>query len=141
MSYVAKVSLDGYDVTTATPEQCSVHSEYPPLKAKLGQTPRAHIALLDVDFTATITQNLTQNIYTVDHGYGYIPLSLSNIIFTPHSGSPITGIGYAAIGATLEIKAYSTTSQFIVSIYDNFNWTGSNARLQVSYYIFAENGS
>lgn len=140
MTYVAKVSLDGYDVKTATPEQCSIHSDYPPLKAKLGQT-RPHIALLDVDFSAVITQNLTQNLYTVDHGYGYVPLSLANIVFTSHGGASVVGIGYAGVGVTLDIKAYSTSSQFIVSIYDNFNWTGSNARLQVSYYIFAEDGS
>lgn len=140
MTYVVKIVMDGYDASTATPEQCAVHSEYPPLKAKIDQT-NPHIALLDVDFTATVTQNVTHTVYSIPHDYGYIPLNLANIIFTPHSGANVIGVNYAGVGATLTIKAYCTTTHFIVSIYDNFNWTGSNARLQVSYEIFAENGA
>lgn len=139
MTYVAKISLPGFDVKTATPEQCAVTSEFPPLKAKIGQTPD-HIALLDVDFTARVTQNVTHTLYSIPHGYGYVPLTLSNIIFNNGTQS-IVGIGYAGVGATLEIKAYADANNFYVTIYDNFSWTNSSSRLLVSYYIFAEDGS
>lgn len=139
MTYVAKVSLPDIDVKTATPEQCAVHSEYPPLKAKIGM-PNPHIGLLDVDFTARVSQGVTHTVYSIPHEYEYVPLTLSNIIFEDGS-STIVGIGYAGVGANLTIKAECTSTHFRVTIYDNFNWTSSNSRLRVSYYIFAEDGA
>lgn len=140
MTYVAKISLPNVDVQSATPEQLAVTSQYPPLKAKIGQAPD-HIALLDVDFTARVTQNVTHTLYSIPHNYGYIPLTLSNLIFNDGAGTVITGVGSTGAGANLSIKAYCTSTNFIVTIYDNFNWTSAASRLQVSYYIFAENGT
>lgn len=135
-----KVSLPGYDVKTATPEQCSVHSSYPPFKAKVNQTD-PHFATLDVDFTGVITQNLTQTLYLFNHGYTYTPFTIPSITFTENGGQQFSGIGNIGVGSTLSIDAYANSSQFLVTIYDNFNWTGANARLLVSYYVFAENGA
>lgn len=139
-NYGLKISLPGHDVKTATPEQCAVHSSYPPLKAKTNQNP-SHIATVNVDFTATITQNSTQTLYSIDHNYLYIPFTISNIEFDDGLGTTAVGIGFAGIGATLAIQAYSTTSNFLITIYDNFNWTSNSATLTVSYYIFCENGT
>jgi len=139
MSYVAKVSLPGFDVTTPTPEQCAIHSEYPPLKAKTGQA-NPHFAMLSVDFTATVTQNTTLNVYAIDHDYGYIPFNFASIEFFDGSSTTVIGIGFAGVGTTLAINAYCTSTQFKVDIFDNFNWTNANATLKVSYYIFAEDG-
>jgi hypothetical protein len=139
MTYVVKLSLPGYDIATATPEQCSIHSDYPPLKSKTGQSP-AHFATLVVDFTATVTQNVTHTLLTVPHGYGYIPFTISNIVFNDGIQN-IVGLGFAGVGANLAINAYSDATNFYVTIYDNFNWTSNSASLQVSYFIFAENGT
>ncbi len=140
--YGFKISLPGYDVKTATPEQCVIHSSYPPLKSLANQSPPLY-ATLNVDFTATVVQGVAHTLYAINHPYGYIPFTLSNIVFTSAStgATPIIGIGEAGVGATLVIQAYSTTSQFIVTIADDFNWTDSTALLRVSYYIFAENGT
>lgn len=135
-----KVSLPGFDVKTATPEQCSVHSSYPPLKAKTNQ-PTPHVATLDVDFTAKITQNSTQTVFNFTHGYSYVPVSIASIIFRSHDGTTVVGLGSAGVGANLAISADCTSSVFRVTIYDNASWTGSAARLRVSYYVFAENGT
>lgn len=135
-----KISLPGYDVKTATPEQCAVHSSYPPFKAKLNQSPD-HFGLLIVDFTATVTQNVTHTLYSFDHDYDYIPFTLPSMVFREPAIDFFSGVGNIAIGATLDIRAYATASQFIVSIYDNFNWTSANASLEVSFYIFCEEGS
>jgi hypothetical protein len=139
MTYVVKLSLPGYDVRTATPEQCAIHSSYPPLKSKLGQSPK-HSATLNVDFTGPITQDLTQTIYSFPHGYDYIPLSLSNMTLTIMSVS-MTGIGFVGTGSSLAVNAYCTSSHFIVSVYDNAFWIDDSTSLQVSYDIFAENGT
>lgn len=139
-NFGVKVSLPNRDVLTCTPEQCAVHSSYPPLKAKLGQT-SPHIATVNVDFTARITQNVTQTLYSIAHGYGYIPFTLTNLVFDDGAGTTSTGTGYAGIGANLAINAYCDATNFYITIYDNFNWTSANASLLASYYIFAENGS
>lgn len=135
-----KISLPGYDVFTATPEQCSIHSSYPPLKAKLGQD-RPHIATLNVDFTGAVTQANTLTLYQLPHGYGYTPFTLSNIIFDDGLGTTAIGTGFAGIGANLSINAYSDATNFYITIYDDFFWTSNSASLVVSYFIFAENGS
>lgn len=140
MSYIAKVSLPGHDVKTARPEDCSVHSDYPPLKAKLNQTD-PHYALLRVNFTGGISQGTNHTLLTFPHGYDYTPLTLSSITLYSGSSVVVSGIGYAGVGANLEIKAYATASDFIIYIYDNFNWINSSSMLEVSYYIFAENGT
>lgn len=134
-----KVSLPGYDVNTATPEQCAVHSSYPPLKAKLGQSP-PHFALLNIDFTATVVQGVAHTLYSFNHGYPYTPFVLPSMVFREPVIDFFSGVGVIAIGATLDIVAYTTPTQFVVSIYDNFNWTNADASLEVSYYIFAEDG-
>lgn len=139
--YGMKIALEGYDIKTATPEQCAIHSSYPPFKAKTGQSP-PHFALLVVDFTATVTQTTIHTLYSTSHGYTYTPMTLPSIVFDIGDGSdPVVGIGSAGIGATLAIVAYATATNFIVTIYDDFNWTSNLASLQVSFYIFAENGA
>lgn len=134
-----KISLPGHDVTTATPEQCSIHSSYPPPKAKLGQS-SPHVAKLYVDFTATVTQAVTHTLYRIPHGYGYIPFTLSNIYFD-NGINPVIGTGYAGVGANLAINAYCDATYYYVTIYDDFFWTNSSSYLEVSYFIFAENGT
>ena len=66
-----KISLPGYDVKTATPEQCSVHSSYDSLKVKLdANNPQ------EGNILVTFKDNPpagTYNIYTIHHGYNYIP--------------------------------------------------------------------
>ena len=138
--YGFKTALPGYDVKIATPEQCAVHSGYPPFKSKTNQTP-PHFATVIVDFTATITQNVTHTLYSISHGYTYIPFTLSSIVFNNGLGVTANGIGRAGIGANLDINAYSTASNFIITIYDNFNWTSNSASMTVNYYIFAESGT
>lgn len=135
-----KISLPGYDVATATPEQCAVHSSYPPLKAKVGQS-KPHIATVKVNFTATVTQSVTHTLYSIPHGYGYVPLTISNLSFDDGASTQIRGIGYTGVGVTLEIRAYCDATNFYITLYDNFNWTSSASTLDVSYTIFAENGS
>lgn len=139
MTYVAKVSLPGYSVLTATPEQCAIHSSYPPLKSKVGQSP-SHLATLNVTFTGTITQGVTHTVYSFNHGYTYIPLNLSNITLTI-SGVSVTGIGFTGTGSSLAVNAYCTATQFIITVYDNAFWISAGDTLQVSYYVFAENGT
>lgn len=138
--YGVKISLPGYDVGSATPEQCAVHSSYPPIKAKTGQS-SPHIATVKVNFTATVTQGVTHTLYSIPHGYGYVPFTICSITFDDGSATQAYGLSYSGIGATLTILAYCDATNFYITLYDNNNWTNSSATLDVSYTIFAENGS
>lgn len=139
---VMKISLPGYDVKTATPEQCAVHSSYPTFKSKIEQSP-PHRGLLVVDFTSGITQNVTHTVYSIPHGYSYTPFTFPFIVATgnPFLGTPIVGLGYTAIGANFFVSAYADDNNFYVKVFDNFNWIDASSELRVSFSIFAENGS
>lgn len=140
--YGFKISLPGYPVETATPEQCAVHSSYPPFKAKVDQ-PSPHFATLNVDFTSGITQGVTQTLYQFEHGYTYVPFTIPFIVLTgdPLLGTNLIGCGFAGIGATLAVEGYADSTNFYVTIYDNNNWIDASSNLQVSYYVFCENGA
>lgn len=135
-----KVSLPGFDVKTATPEQCSVHSSYPPLKAKLSQSP-PHFANIYVDFLLIVAQNVDHTVYSFNHGYSYTPTCISVLNFIDSGGNSLSGIGEIAVGATLLIEAKVTSTQFLITLYDNATWTSSAASLNVSYFIAAEDGA
>lgn len=136
-----KISLPGFDVKTATPEQCAIHSSFPPPKSKANQD-EPHFATLDVDFTGGITQGVTHTLYQINHGYNYVPFNFASIILSNISGgTTLYGVNSTGVGATLDLQAECTSSLFRVTIFDDFNWITSSTRLQVSYYVFAENGS
>jgi hypothetical protein len=138
MSYGLKISLPGYDVKTATPEQCVVHSSYPPFKSKINQ-PNPHFGTLEVAFTSGITQNVTHTVYSIPHNYTYIPFTFPFITISGGTiGSTINGLGFTGIGATLAIYAYADINNFYVTVYDNNNWINNTARLSVTYYIFCD---
>jgi hypothetical protein len=97
-------------------------------------------AASELNFTGPVAQGVTHNLYSIPHGYGYIPFTIVNIEFLDDSDGEHVGLGFAGVGVTLAIDAYCTSTHFKVDILDDFFWTGPNANLQVSYYIFAENG-
>lgn len=71
MDWGIKVSLPGYDVKTATPEQCSIHSSYDSFKLPVTtDVPQAgNIKVTFIDNPAVGTYQIAQ----IKHGYGYIP--------------------------------------------------------------------
>ena len=66
-----KVSLPGYDVKSATPEQCSIHSSYDSFKVPVN-TQTSQVG--NIKFTITKDPGIgTWPITQIHHGYGYIP--------------------------------------------------------------------
>lgn len=68
---VFKISLPGYDVKTATPEQCSIHSGYDTLKIKLDSN-NPQFGNVLVTFSDNPAAN-TYTLFTVSYNYGYVP--------------------------------------------------------------------
>lgn len=158
---VFKISLPGYDVKTATPDQCSIDSRYEIHKVAPNSNSwtydHTHITATSfsnngsnhgkIDFTF---QNITYpsggpgswSLFTLNHGLGYTPISICYSTFNPSEQSilptSLTGVGagptlyYSADDTYIYIKlSYSEYSDTSIN-----GWSGS-----IKYYIFVENGA
>lgn len=146
MSRGIKISLPGYDVNTAAPEQCAVHSDYPNPKIKSGQSP-AHFDVLPYTFSSDPADG-TYDLFTIAHGCSYTP---NAICFTKdHSFAParfsilpafLDGLAaqqylcYFTDGTNLVIR-YSVANN---GMFGHVNVNG--LQLTFKYYIFVEDGT
>lgn len=134
-----KVALPGYDVATATPEQCAIHSSYASPKVKIDADPR-HYGTVRITFTGNPPNGATTTLYTVPHGYSYTPMALASGTFSD-GFSALDGTLPLEPTATLECIIETDATNMYIKIYYESGW-GSiiGNTLTVSYQIFAENG-
>lgn len=146
-----KIALPGYDVKTATPEQCSLHSTYPHMKI---QRPTGGVNFWNTAnyvFSSSPALGTTTDLLTVTHGYGYNPASMAFVYAVTGAGSQFPIDSYMCLPASLgtgtvvqSFRCYADNNvfkiQFVVAPsgtpYDmtNTSWT-------FKYYIFVENGA
>lgn len=137
--YGMKISLDGYDVKTASPEQCAVHSGYACPKIKIGQSP-AHFGVYSHTFASTPAVGETV-LTTINHGLGYKPMHMVLIKFNDGSADKAMPLP-SQYGISLQIYAYCTASNLVIAI--NRAPDGSDPTGQTwvfKYYIFVEQGA
>ena len=84
MAYKTIITLPDHDVATATPEQCSVHSDYESIKLATDKSPE-HFGVLDYTFTSEPSSGIT-NIFSIDHGLGYAPMVMAYTFVHSQSG-------------------------------------------------------
>ena len=84
MAYKTIITLPGYDVATATPEQCSIHSDYESIKLATDKSPE-HFGTLNYTFTSEPSSGIT-NIFSIDHGCSYIPMVMAYTFVHSQSG-------------------------------------------------------
>jgi hypothetical protein len=132
-----KVSLPGYDVKTATPEQCALHSDYASPKVRLNQNP-AHFNTFTINWTSDPGIGEIE-LLSIPHGYSYRPACVcfvkgiigSNVYFEPlPSGTP------AAI-----YEAFTTNTHFKIVWRNFFGYDPTGESYEFKYYIFAESGA
>jgi hypothetical protein len=134
-----KVALPGYDVHTATPEQCAIHSSYPSPKVKIDATPR-HYGTIRITFNNNPPSGTTTTLYTVAHGYNYTPMALAAGTFSDFM-SEMDGTLPLEPTATLEIFIETDdTNMYLKMYYESGFGSIIGNKLTVSYQIFAENG-
>ena len=135
-----KASLPGYDVMTATPEQCAVHSSYSSLMAKSGQTP-THAGNVTVTFVNNPPSATDTTLYTIAHGYSYTPMVLCSGRFNDGL-SELAGTLPLEPTATLSIFATADATNVYIKINRDAAWGSIIGNiLLVSYYIFAQTGA
>ena len=144
-----KISLPGYDVSTALPHQCSVHSGYPVLKTWNNTiygwgNGRMNIGTVELGFNANPPADVPTVIWSIPHLYGgaYTPACLVRGKYattgygTFQSALPIEPTG------TMKISAQTTPTHLQIVMNRGAGW-GSviGDTLTFSYIVFAENGA
>jgi len=132
-----KVSLEGYDVNTAVPEQMAFSTDYPPPLIEEDMVGISEY-LFDTDLTASSTRNLL----TVPHNYGYMPKSVCMVT----NGQIWDGSTYTIptpfyIGFTsFIIRSYTDDANFYVDMINNnaFDVVADNVTYTLKYYIFVD---
>lgn len=143
--YGLKISLPGYDVSTATPEQCSVHSGYTSPKIDTSQgdaldnTNPQHYGTVTVTFVNSPPSGTDTVLFTIPHNYGYIPSFLGNATFIDGAVESGGLMPLYVTGSTLWFYMKADASNvYVMTYYDNAYGSLSGTALYVSYMVFAE---
>lgn len=139
-NYGMKISLPGYDVMTATPEQCAVHTGYNTPKVDLFADP-AHFGTVRVTFENDPPSGVETTLYTIPHGLSYTPIVQGSGKFSDGM-SEYSGTMPMIPSGTIEMHLKSDDTNVYLTTYYDAGW-GSiiGNTLTVTYYIFAEEGS
>ncbi len=131
-----KITLPGYDIQNATPEQCVLSSKYASPKIKLNQNP-SHFGNNNFTFNYNTTTG-TYILFTVNHNIGYIPKHLAMVKW--HDGFNNRSEPLPLAQGVDYISSYTTNTQLVVEMSNNSgaNYFGKNYIFK--YYIFVENG-
>lgn len=134
MGYKFIITLPGYDVNKATPEQCVVHSDYACPKIDLRKTPKL-FGIYEHTFSSNPGVGTT-NLFTLNHDLGYKPMHFCNLKDEFYT-EPLP---YYQGGD--QIKAYCDDDNFkidLTRLSDLVDLTGTTFIFK--YYIFVENGA
>lgn len=140
-----KISLPGYDVNTAAPEQLALSSEYISPKLLLNQSP-AHANTFSYTLPSSLTPGARINLLSINHGYSYTPASIC-YYYGQVDASTTDGITPAIIqnAPPIVIYTYCTATQFKIDIVVDAAHTnpisGSGRVFNFRYYILAESGT
>lgn len=139
--YGLKISLPGYDVKTATPEQCSIHSSYDSLKVKLDiNNPQEGNILVTFQDTPAAG---TYEVCAIHHGYEYIPAyyfffdlrsSSNQLGFEVGNLFPVDALQQAYFQAVVDTE--NITFNFVT----NGNDVMVNEFFAFRFYVFANDG-
>lgn len=150
MSWGIKISLPGYDVSTATPEQLALSSDYISPKLLLNQTP-AHANTFSYVVPTSLSAGSTTNLLTVAHGYSYTPASICH--YTGYMDDGTGQVSYGVCPANIvnappvQVIAYCTPTQFKIDLVVDGSWSDplspppGGQTLNFRYYILAESAT
>ena len=152
-NYGMKVALPGYDVATALPHQCSIHSSYPCPKidsSKGGYLPDGQSDIHDAKHGASITITFANNppndaetiLFSINHNLGYIPMAIARGVFTDGSTFALEGTLPIEPTGTISFFTETTTTHFYIKMYYNVGWGSmSGQAVGISYQLFVEDGA
>lgn len=149
--YGMKISLPGYDVHTAEPHQCVVHSGYPCLKTWTGYRAATYTSPAGFFLYGTVTINFNNDppagtptsIFTLEHDLGdYTPACLVRAKHTSLSAGVLQGVLPIEPTGTLKIYATTDTTYFNVIVQRDAGWgTMIGDSITFNYMIFGDEGA
>lgn len=126
MPTVFKVSLPGFDVKTASPEQCAVHSDYPAPKI---DSALKHFINIQLDFNneppnpGVAGDTKTTILYQAPHDYTYVPELWVHVEYTLvfSTTTQTFGPGDAFLGAVTAfdstyLRVYADEKNYYIAI-------------------------
>ncbi len=135
-----KISLPGFDATTATPEQCVVHSAYAAPLVDATATP-GHFGQVLITFNNDPSDGVDTIVYQVAHGYKYVPFALASGINTYSGGSTLTGTLPITPTATFSLWTRTDATNFYIYVHREAGYgTIVGSTLLATWFIFAGNG-
>jgi len=141
-SWGLKISLPGYSVETATPEQCSIHSSYDSLKVREdNQNPQLGNILVTFQDNPAVG---TYPVATINHNYGYIPDVYFFFDFQHSSAETTNEVGWffgldESGDEYFQVTVTETQVIFQFIVQNNAD-SLSGEYFAFRYYIFANNG-
>lgn len=144
--YKVVVTLPGYDIKTADPRQCAIHSDYPAFKAPLTTSPRFfNIASYAFGSNPPIGNT---HMVTIAHNLGYLPVNIAyySTVNTVGGSSNFSIFPWSWSDAPyFTAYAYATTTNFYIDFqrlsdgggpFDSYDLTG--LAFNFKYYIFVD---
>lgn len=158
-NFGVKISLPGFDVSTASPEQCSVDTQFDTFKINETANP-LHFGQANITFNNNPATNVVTNLVKFPHGYSHRPSVLSHIDIGVINSQRL---GPVVAGRISSNPAASNKLDYLECVIDDTylyinvrqhtsDWTGATAVslaipgavypnvATVRYYIFAEDG-
>lgn len=140
-SWGIKVALPGKDVTTATPEECAVHSGFDTFKINRHPTP-AHYGAITVSITSNPASGSTFTLLDIAHGYSYRPALFSHIRYVQGGRTAIDSFfPFTPFGSGIAVFTTDTRLKIVLQKVSGDNADYSNRTYTIRYYIAAENGN
>lgn len=142
--YGIKISLPGFNVYDATPEQCSIHTKYDTLKVNDHASP-AHYGVVQATVGTEPANGSTKTIKTFAHGYTHRPSVWAHVLDPARTAAPYGVTGFYALDAFAEsyIKISVTDTDFNIVLRKGTTAppTLLGRVFTIRYYIFAEDGN
>lgn len=141
-----KISLPGFDVHTATPEQCVVHSKFDTFKISRRATPD-HFGIIYITFNNNPSADVVTTLFSFNHGYQHRPSLMTFISTGVYGNQSTSGHVHMDVFDRAWIEANVTDTQFKIDVqgHGTTDFTGADLSgypntMIVRYYIFAEDG-
>lgn len=137
--YGIKVSLDGFDVTTVSPENTAIHSSHPSPQIDVTTSP-LHYGVIKVSFPNGMDGNKNL-LKSIAHGFAYRPAAIGTAEFENGDGSinydgvvPISG----GAGFRVELEITDTDIELYADQNTEDGVIDNGSTLDVSFYIFTD---
>lgn len=135
-----KVSLPGFDVKDASPEQLAIDSDFDTFKIDATANP-PHFGNVEVTFNTNPPVDVVTTLFSFPHNYGHRPSLMTHIdTGAAFVGSTVSGHVHLDVFDLSWIECVVTDTEFKIQILIHGSVDVTGLVMNFRYYIFAEDG-